>query len=61
MGEKIPDPYLEGAVRQLLILSELASVTFLPFDPADRQLLDNLQECASRVRDLLGEKKAEAA
>lgn len=55
----IPNALLEGAVRKLVVLAELASVTFYAFDEGDRQLLDGLHEVATEVRSRLEQRVEE--
>lgn len=55
----IPDALVEGAVHKLLVLSELASVTFYAFDEGDRQLLDGLHKVALEVRSRLEQRVGE--
>ena len=50
---QIPDPLLEGAVRRLLILAELASAAFYAFDSGDAKLPSDLHTVAAEVRNRL--------
>ncbi len=55
--KKIADPRLEGAIRQLLVLAELAVSTFVPTRPDDAAVLDGLQKFAANVRERLAKVK----
>ena len=57
---KIPDPLLEGAVRKLVVLAELAAATIAPFGADEQRVLDGLSECAKDVRERLNREEVPA-